>query len=328
MATVIVQGSADHANTIGTTSSRAFSSNVTLGNQILCSINATSNATLSSVTDTQGNTWTIDAGPITHGAGLGYAWFAHAENAIAGATTVSANWATSTNSGIQLYEVSGLGTNSFDAAPNTSGSTSAVSNPFTPTRQPAFAMAILESNNSNFTAAGTTDGWTVDWSASYNNYERRMSLAINSSGARDADGTVASSTWVSAAAVYMSASASGSTGTIGATLSAFSQAASGTTTIIGTISNTLSSFTSSITSSTTIIGTISNTLSSFVSSITGSNIISGTIGVTLAAFTSVITSTTTIVGTIGTTLGEFISDMYDTVGGVVRKLLALMGVGS
>jgi hypothetical protein len=209
MATVIVQGSADHSNTIGISAAEAFTSNVTAGNQLFASINTTTNVTLNSVTDSQGNTWSIDAGPIAYGSGLGYAWFAHAENAAAGATTVTANLASSTNTGIQIYEVSGLGASSFDAAYSTSGSTSAVSNPFTPTRQPAFAMAILESNNANFTAAGVTDGWTVDWSASYNNYERRMSLAINSSGGRNADGTVASSTWVSAAAVYLSAAAGG-----------------------------------------------------------------------------------------------------------------------
>jgi hypothetical protein len=126
----------------------------------------------------------------------------------------------------------------------------------------------------------------------------------------------------------LKAGSSSITGTIAQTLSSFISAITGTTTIVGTSANTLGTFNSSITSTTTITGTISNILGGFISSFIGSPIISGTISTILNSFVSVITSTTTIIGTIGNTLGEFISDMTNIVGGVVRRFLAMMGVGS
>ena len=106
--------------------------------------------------------------------------------------------------------------------------------------------------------------------------------------------------------LVISAGASGSTGTIAATLGSDTSAFTGTTTVIGTIGVTLGSDTSAFTGTTTVIGTIGATLGNDTSAFTGTvgGAVDGTIAVTLSNDTSAFAGTTTVIGTIASTLGS------------------------
>lgn len=146
--------------------------------------------------------------------------------------------------------------------------------------------------------------------------------------------------------------AAGVSGTIAATLSAFTSSITGTTTVTGSIARTLDNATSAIAGNTTVTGSITKTLENDVGNFQGSaGSTSGTIAVTTennapnmsgttsivgtlnastANATSNITGNTTILGQISSSVSNFIAALYGTSGvaSVVARLRTLLGVGS
>jgi hypothetical protein len=204
---VIVQGGAANLGFAGgiTTLSKAFVSSLTSGNTALAHIVVSSNATLTSITD-GANTWVIDAGPIaTVGAGYGVLWFAHASNVVAGATTVTAHFASSVGADIQLYEVSGLKASPFSTTHQTHVYDTSISNPFTPATAPAFAFGSITVDSGTITTYGATNGWTHDGGETpYVGLRNlKMSLVLPNAVSYDADATTPGSDIYSTIAVYL-----------------------------------------------------------------------------------------------------------------------------
>lgn len=98
-------------------------------------------------------------------------------------------------------------------------------------------------------------------------------------------------TWAQIAVPVKPAAGGGVSGTIAATLAAFTSSIAGTTTVTGSMAVTLGSFTSAISGTKTLVGSIAQTLSDFTSSIAGTIGKVGTLGVTLSSFASAISGT-------------------------------------
>lgn len=105
MAWAFVQSAIQHVNSGA--NAKAFTSNVSAGSVLIADIYLSDGAaTVSSVTDTNGNTWAaIGSIQVMNGAGLIY----YAKNATAGATTVTVTPSTG-GTHVLLHEYSGLDT--------------------------------------------------------------------------------------------------------------------------------------------------------------------------------------------------------------------------
>jgi hypothetical protein len=95
----------------------AFTSNITAGSTgLICIRNGVDETTtITSITDTQGNTWTIiptNGGPADHASTTLRGWFGFAQNMAAGATTVTVNLSAAITTSIAIAEIAGVRTTS------------------------------------------------------------------------------------------------------------------------------------------------------------------------------------------------------------------------
>lgn len=125
MATTRVQGGYTAA-----TGTRAFSSNVTAGNLLVARVvwQGVAGITLNSVTDTQGNTWTIHASTLSYNASLSqYVQIASCTAGSSAANTVTATLSSGTPKGITLDEYNNsAGTLVFDSGTSATGTGSTI----------------------------------------------------------------------------------------------------------------------------------------------------------------------------------------------------------
>src|SRR5579864_6130518 len=102
-----VQTKSAASNTVSSLSTGNFGSAVTASNIIVVFTSNTGTAlTLSSCTDTLGNNFTIDVGPITQGTAI-RAYMAHAYNIVGGTDAVTCTWSGSGNIAVTAAEYTG-----------------------------------------------------------------------------------------------------------------------------------------------------------------------------------------------------------------------------
>lgn len=142
----------------GTSKAVAFSLNVVAGSLLVAAISASNS--ISSITDTQGNTWQVAVGYNAHGIAVWYC-----ENAAAGATTVTVNFSGSTSyNGVSIHEYAGVltsgaldDTSEFSSFSPVSAGTDSFSTPsITPTYPKSLLFGFTQIEYPLATAPGTS----------------------------------------------------------------------------------------------------------------------------------------------------------------------------
>lgn len=153
---VFVQGGFSTPGTQSTVS-KAFTFDVSVGDVLFATLNWTSAAAFTSITDTMGNEW-LPAPGVTSGSGFNIAsYYARAKQS--GATTVSGNLATAgTATSLRIAQYSGVDSLDGAAGQVTTGSTP--SSPAVTTRLPRELIVGTEFTSGVSTAPGT--GFTTD----------------------------------------------------------------------------------------------------------------------------------------------------------------------
>lgn len=175
--------------------------NPTTGNMIAVTITLTTNHTVSSVTDTQGNTYTLSKLVATAGSRRTYIYYA--KNITGGTTpTVTVTLSGSGTGSLNLIEVSGLSTTAPEEATD--------SNTGTGTSITSSAGGVNSSANVFAVVAGTTDtagtftegsGYTLFTTGGRRHCQYKTSVAALS-GETGPWTTDTSTVWASAIAIY------------------------------------------------------------------------------------------------------------------------------
>jgi len=114
-----------------------------------------STGTISSVTDSAGNTYQV-AAPVAHGSGISQAIY-YAKNVKAGANTVTVRYGSSVSyADVRILEYSGIdGTSPFDATSSASGSTSTANSGSATTHFASELVVGAGTTTAGFTTAGS-----------------------------------------------------------------------------------------------------------------------------------------------------------------------------
>src|SRR5574340_161256 len=158
------------------TGTKAYASNVTSGNLLIAMVhwNGASGDNLNSVTDTQGNTWTVHASTRVFNATIGeHMQIASCTAGSSAACTVTANLSTGSVTAIHIEEYSNAGGSMvFDAGNAATGSSTTLnSGNVTTTAANAMAVAMGNTANSDLQKGadrGPTNGFTQ--SEAYTSY--------------------------------------------------------------------------------------------------------------------------------------------------------------
>lgn len=201
-------GNAAHSSSANTINC-AYSSNVTSGNllRVVASIQQNTTFTSGMVTDSQGNTWTLDYQYGDTSLRFGF-WSATAGSSAANTVTFNPG-GVANRIGVAVWEETGGGAYGSQASGGTGTSTTASSGNFTPSTANGMAYAVYRSANA--------PTWGADWAtgALAHQSTSRLAFAYDTNppaSAGDADATLTSSTWYMAAAWYDGAAAGGFVG--------------------------------------------------------------------------------------------------------------------
>lgn len=259
-------------------------------------------ATISSCTDTAGNTYTALTQIGPGGGGAIARWF-YSHNITGNASNVcTGTWSAATRykHAIQI-EISGLKNqapvSSVGAVP-TSSTTASVTIAMGSAVGAVFALATSTNDRTWTAGSGFTE--IADWGTSA---AAEYYTALNATGNVTTAITASGASNLTFSATGFEEATSGASGTLARTNANDTLAATGTTTVTGSLARTNVNDTSSATGTTTVIGSLAVTNANDTGAISGSvgEPVSGTLAVTNVNDTSAATGTTTILGTVAKT---------------------------
>jgi len=259
-------------------------------------------ATISSCTDTAGNTYTALTQIGPGGGGAIARWF-YSHNITGNASNVcTGTWSAATRykHAIQI-EISGLKNqapvSSVGAVP-TSSTTASVTIAMGSAVGVVFALATSTNDRTWTAGSGFTE--IADWGTSA---AAEYYTALNATGNVTTAITASGSSNLTFSATGFEEAASGASGTLARTNANDTLSASGTTTITGSLAKTNVNDTSSATGTTTVVGSLAVTNTNDTGAISGSvgEPVSGTLAVTNTNDTSAAQGTTTVVASLAKT---------------------------
>lgn len=276
----------------GASSNLAFGSNVTAGSALFLYVGNYPSG-ISSVSDSQGNTWQKADGVGDGGINFGEVWYAL--NAAAGATTITISPTSTSGNYLTAWaqEWSGVQTSGALDRTGTATNTNTVSTSLA-TQQAdelLLTVAVADTGAANINWGTPTDYTLVGRENDSNNYTGLQAAyrVVAATGTQSATHTVSgiATSAVDAVIATFRLASSGGTGTLSQTLGAATAASAGALTISGSSARTLGAATLSSAAALTISGSSAVTLGAASSSSAGALAISGALAGTLGAVTAV-----------------------------------------
>lgn len=235
MAVAFVQAGSAINGGASTSVSKAFTSNITAGGLLVVSaFSEVDSSTVSSVTDTLGNTYVKATDPTTsvgHGTHLGV-WYAM--NSVAGANTVTFTAGQSGRIYLMVEEVSGAATTTaLDATGTGTGTNASPTCSATTTASGDYLYGAITNSRSTLTA-GT--GYTVRTGTGFNEFFDSESKVAGVAGSYAADGTISvAGAWVAHMAAFKAAAGGGGGGGTAITSAATGNWNAGATWTLGVV---------------------------------------------------------------------------------------------
>ena len=177
--------------------SLAFTSNNTAGNLIIvyADISGTSGASVSTVSDARGNTYTSAVGPISNGTDYQFqVWYA--KNIPGGSNTVTITYSIAVTNDVGIAEYSGLDTVSpLDVSASNTGNSATCSTGTTAASTAASELVVANCSAFNGASYGAVSGYTLETTGT-GSFIALYNKIVSSTGTQTLSTTVTSGRWI------------------------------------------------------------------------------------------------------------------------------------